>query len=86
MTIKLSEPMRNVLMKLGDGWGWDDFGITGPLSYAARLRTCCALAKQGLVTSTHGDFNLTDEGEALAKQLKDQAKAAQAASWGKTTV
>jgi hypothetical protein len=58
MTIKLSEPMRNVLMKLWDGWGWDDFGITGPLSYVARLRTC----------------------ETLAKQLKDQAKAAQAAS------
>jgi hypothetical protein len=31
MTIKISEPMRNVLMKLWDGWGWDDFGITGPL-------------------------------------------------------
>lgn len=36
--------------------------------------------REGLVTSTHGDFNLTDAGEALAKQLKDQAKAAQAAS------
>ncbi|MCQ2992374.1 hypothetical protein NLO72_24555 [Pseudomonas tremae] len=56
MTIKLSEPMRNVLMKLGDGWGWDDFGITGPLSYAARLRTCCALAKQGLVTSSYASI------------------------------
>ncbi|GKQ28735.1 hypothetical protein RYA99_04665 [Pseudomonas syringae pv. actinidifoliorum] len=80
MTIKLSEPMRNVLMKLGDGWGWDDFGITGPLSYAARLRTCEALAKQGLVTSSHGDFYLTDAGETLVKQLKNQAKAALVAS------
>jgi hypothetical protein len=80
MTVKLSEPMRNVVMKLGDGWGWDDFGITGPLSYAARLRTCEALAKQGLVTSSHGDFDLTEAGETLAKQLKDQAKAAKAAS------
>ncbi len=80
MTIKLSEPMRNVLMKLGDGWGWDDFGITGPLSYAARLRTCEALAKQALVRSSHGDFYLTDAGETLVKQLKNQAKAAQAES------
>ena len=44
------------------------------------LRTCEALAKQGLVKSSHGDFDLTDAGETLAKQLKDQAKAAQAAS------
>lgn len=33
----LSEPMQNVLMKLGKGWGWDDFGVDGPLSYAARI-------------------------------------------------
>ncbi|EPM67341.1 hypothetical protein A584_21818 [Pseudomonas syringae pv. theae ICMP 3923] len=72
--------MRNVLMKLGDGWGWDEFGITGPLSYAARLSTCEALAKQGLVASSHGDFDLTDAGETLAKQLKDQTKADHAAS------
>lgn len=39
MTAKLSEPMQNVLMKLGTGWGWDDFGMHGPLSYAARVRT-----------------------------------------------
>ncbi|MDU8456765.1 hypothetical protein [Pseudomonas syringae group sp. J254-4] len=43
MTAKLSEPMQNVLMKLGTGWGWDDFGVHGPLSYAARVRTCEAL-------------------------------------------
>lgn len=50
------------------------------VSYAARLRTCEALAKQGLMTSSHGDFDLTDVGETLAKQLKDQATSAQAAS------
>ncbi|RMO78566.1 hypothetical protein ALQ33_01653 [Pseudomonas syringae pv. philadelphi] len=30
MTAKLSEPMQSVLMKLGSGWGWDDFGVHGP--------------------------------------------------------
>lgn len=30
MPTKLSEPMQNVLMKLGKGWGWDDFGVDGP--------------------------------------------------------
>jgi len=77
MTTKLSEPMQDVLRKLGKGWGWDDFGVDGPLSYAARVRTCVALAKRGLVASSHGDFDLTEAGEALAKQLNDQAKAAQ---------
>jgi len=51
--------------------------VDGPLSYAARVRTCVALAKRGLVASSHGDFDLTEAGEALAKQLNDQAKAAQ---------
>jgi hypothetical protein len=80
MTTKLSEPMQKVLMKLGKGWGWADFEVDGPLSYAARVRTCVALAKRGLVVSSYGDFDLTDAGEALAKQLNDQAQAAQAAS------
>ena len=39
---KLSEPMQKVLMKLGKGWGWADFEVDGPLSYAARIRTCVA--------------------------------------------
>ena len=80
MTTKLSETMQNVLMKLGKGWGWADFGVDGPLSHAARIRTCIALAKRGLVISSYGDFHLTEAGEALAKQLNDQAQAAQAAS------
>jgi len=80
MTTKLSEPMQKVLMKLGQGWGWADFEVDGPLSYAARVRTCVALAKRGLVVSSYGDFDLTDAGEAMAKQLNDHAQAAQAAS------
>ncbi|MEW5512009.1 hypothetical protein ABGT16_05250 [Pseudomonas asiatica] len=79
MTTKLSEPMQNVLMKLGTGWGWDDFGVSGPLSHAARVRTCEALKKRGLVAYACGDYDLTEAGEALAKQLNDQAKAAQVA-------
>ncbi|ESW38273.1 MULTISPECIES: hypothetical protein [Pseudomonas] len=79
MTTKLSEPMKTVLMKLGTGWGWDDFGVHGPLSYAARVRTCEALRKRGLVSFAHGDYDLTAAGEALAKQLNDRAKAAQVA-------
>ncbi|MDF9779244.1 hypothetical protein OKW11_006290 [Pseudomonas baetica] len=43
MANKLSEPMQEVLRKLGKGWGWDDFGVHWPLSYAARIRTCEAL-------------------------------------------
>lgn len=27
MANKLSEPMQEVLRKLGKGWGWDDFGV-----------------------------------------------------------
>lgn len=80
MTTKLSEPMQKVLMKLGKGWGWADFEIDGPLSYAARVRTCVALTKRGLVVSSYCDFDLTDAGEALAKQLNDQAHVSQAAS------
>lgn len=80
MPTKLSEPMQNVLMKLGKGWGWDVFGVDGPLSYAARIRTCVALAKRGLVKSSYGDFDLTEAGETLAKKLNDEANAAQAAS------
>ncbi|WP_177342406.1 MULTISPECIES: hypothetical protein [Pseudomonas] len=80
MTAKLSEPMQNVLMKLGTGWGWDDFGVHGPLSCAARVRTCEALQKRGLVAYSYGDYDLTAIGEALAKQLNDQAKAALVAS------
>ncbi|RMS85073.1 hypothetical protein [Pseudomonas savastanoi] len=71
MTAKLSEPMQNVLMKLGTGWGWDDFGVHGPLSYAARVRTCEALQKRGLVAYSYGDYDLTATGEALAKQMND---------------
>ncbi|RMU58639.1 hypothetical protein ALP29_200453 [Pseudomonas syringae pv. avii] len=74
MTTKLSEPMQKELMKLGDGWGWDDFDVHGPLSYAARVRTCKALAKRGLVTYAFGDYDLTEPGETVAKQLNDQAK------------
>lgn len=74
MTTKLSEPMKKVLMKLGKGWGWADFEVDGPLSQAARVRTCVALAKRGLVVSSYGDFDLTDAGESLAKQLNDQAQ------------
>lgn len=83
MTTKLSEPMQKVLMRLGKGWGWDDFEVNGPLSYASRVRTCVALAKRGLVLSSYGDFHLTAAGETLAKQLNDQAQAAQRAG-GKT--
>lgn len=76
MTTKLSEPMQNVLMKLGTGWGWDDFGVTGPLSHAARVRTCEALQKRGLVAYACGDYDLTEAGEALAKRLNEQEQAA----------
>ncbi|RJX80317.1 hypothetical protein [Pseudomonas sp. LS-2] len=79
MATKLSEPMQNVLMKLGTGWGWDDFGVHGPLSYAARVRTCKALKERGLVAYACADYDLTEAGEALAKQLIDQAKVAQIA-------
>lgn len=71
MANKLSKPMQEVLRKLGKGWGWDDFGVHGPLSYASRIRTCEALARRGLLISSQGDFDLTDEGEALAKQLNN---------------
>ncbi|MHC5195088.1 hypothetical protein ACYSUW_15135 [Pseudomonas frederiksbergensis] len=71
MANKLSEPMQEVLRKLGKGWGWGDFGVHGPLSYAARIRTCEALVRRGLLVSSRGDFDLTDAGEAVAKQLND---------------
>lgn len=77
---KLSKPMQDVLLKLGAGWGWDDFGVHGPLSHAARVRTCNALAKRGLVRLSLGDYDLTEAGAFLASQLKDQVNAAEAAS------
>lgn len=80
MTNKLSEPMQEVLRKLGKGWGWDDFSVHGPLSHAARVRTCEALMKRGLVAYACGDYDLTEAGEALAKQLNDQAAAASLAT------
>lgn len=76
MNTKISEPMQNVLMKLDGGWGWDDFDVHGPLSYAARVRTCDALVKRGLVRLAHGDYHLNEAGESLAKQLKAQLNAA----------
>jgi hypothetical protein len=80
MVTKLSEPMQEVLRRLGEGWGWDDFGVDGPLSYAARTRTCEALARRGLLVSSRGDYDLTDAGEALAKQLNASAATASPAT------
>ncbi|MFJ7311502.1 hypothetical protein ACIQVE_01805 [Pseudomonas sp. NPDC098747] len=77
MTTKLSEPMQNVLIKLEDGGDGNDFSVHGLLTYAARERTCKALAKLGLVAHALGDYDLTEAGEALVKQLNDQAKAVQ---------
>ncbi|HDS1721475.1 hypothetical protein NPS53_08200 [Pseudomonas putida] len=82
MTIKISEPMQNVLIHLADGWGWDDFGVHGPLSYAARVRTCEALAMRGLVAYALGDYDLTEAGESLAKQLSEHSSAAKAQQAG----
>lgn len=76
MATELSEPMEEVLRKLGKGWGLADFGVDGPLSYTARIRTCEALARRGLLVSSLCDFDLTDAGETLAKQLNAPAAAA----------
>lgn len=73
MTPTLSEPMRHLLKCMGKGHDYDDFGVHGPLSLAARVRTCKALEKRGLMVQTlFGHFELTDAGEASAKQLNDQ--------------
>ncbi|RML52021.1 hypothetical protein ALP29_201746 [Pseudomonas syringae pv. avii] len=43
------------------------------------MRTSQAMAKRGLVAYAFGDYDLTKPGETVAKQLNDQAKAAQVA-------
>ncbi|HGO9799602.1 TPA: hypothetical protein ACLEB8_004790 [Pseudomonas aeruginosa] len=70
MTTKLSEPMANVLKSMGNGCDYDDFGVHGPLSLAARVRTCDALVKRGLMVQTlFGHYLLTEAGETLAGTL-----------------
>ena len=70
MKTKLSGPMENVLKSMGNGYDYDDFGVHGPLSLAARVRTCDALAKRGLMVQTlFGHYLLTEAGEALALTL-----------------
>ncbi|TCV62725.1 hypothetical protein [Pseudomonas fluorescens] len=70
MTTKLSGSMENVLRRMGNGDDYDDFGVHGPLSLAARVRTCDALVKRGLMVQTlFGHYLLTEAGEALAGSL-----------------
>ncbi|RMN37420.1 hypothetical protein ALQ64_01917 [Pseudomonas cannabina] len=70
MTTKLSGSMQNVLKRMGNGDDYDDFGVDGPLSLAARVRTCDALVKRGLMVQTlFGHYLLTEAGEALAGTL-----------------
>ncbi|WHS57683.1 hypothetical protein [Pseudomonas sp. G2-4] len=70
MTTKLSGPMGNVLKRMGNGDDYDDFGVHGPLSLAARVRTCTALVNRGLMVQTlFGHYLLTEAGEALAFAL-----------------
>jgi hypothetical protein len=66
MTIQLSEPMQNLLKSMGFGYAWDAFGVTGPLTHAARVRTCEALVKRGLLTISHEHYDLTDTGQTIA--------------------
>lgn len=70
MTTKLSDSMQNLLKRMGNGDEYDDFGVHGPLSLAARVRTCDALVKRGLMVQTlFGHYLLTEAGEALAGTL-----------------
>lgn len=70
MTTKISGPMGNVLKRMGNGDDYDDFGVRDPLSLAARVRTCDALVKRGLMVQTlFGHYVLTESGEALAFTL-----------------
>lgn len=72
MTIQLSEPMQNLLKSMGFGYAWDAFGVTGPLTHAARVRTCEALVKRGLLTISHGHYELTDTGQTISAGLNQQ--------------
>ena len=70
MTTKLSGPMESVLKRMGNGEEYDEFGVHGSLSLAARVRTCDAPVKRGLVVQTlFGHYLLTEPGEALAFTL-----------------
>jgi len=72
ITPTITEPMANLLKAMGHGRGWDELGAHGPLSHAARVRTCEALSRRGLLAYSCGDYGLTDAGEALARHLNSQ--------------
>ena len=70
MKTKLSGSMEDVLKDMSNGDGGDDRGVRGPLVLAARVRTCNALVKRGLMFQTLlGNYLLTEAGEALAITL-----------------
>ncbi|NVL49841.1 hypothetical protein F2S72_08825 [Pseudomonas syringae pv. actinidiae] len=70
MTTKISGSMENMIKDIGNGGGGDDRRVLGPSALAARIRTRDALVKRGLMFQTlHGQYLLTEAGEALAATL-----------------
>ena len=70
MTTKISGSMEDVINDIANGHGDVDRGVHGPLVVAARVRTCNALVKRGLMFQTLlGQYLLTEAGEALAITL-----------------
>lgn len=70
MTTKISGSMEDVLKDVASGSGSNDPSVHGPLVVAARVSTCNALVKRGLMFQTlFGEYLLTEAGEALANTL-----------------